>query len=110
VPSEVRPKCYLGVLHNANAVTTFCLSFFAHDKRGSVPTRSMGSPFAQISITTQCDVRRFKKRLPAMVEVWRGPIVVVVFLDRMDQVATILPAVQGNELMQRYHQTETLVQ
>ena len=53
----------------------------------------------QISIATQCDTKRFRERIPEMVRVWRGPIVVVVLLRSMAEMDDVRAAVAENPLL-----------
>ena len=53
----------------------------------------------QISIVTQCDVKRFQERIPEMMRVWRGPMVVVVMLRSMAEMDDVLATVKENRFL-----------
>jgi hypothetical protein len=53
----------------------------------------------QISIVTQCDVKRFRERIPEMMRVWRGPMVVVVMMRSMAEMDDVLTTVKENRFL-----------
>ena len=52
-----------------------------------------------MSISTQCDTKRFRERIPEMVRVWRGPIVVVVLLRSMAEERDVRAILAENPLV-----------
>ena len=68
-------------------------------KRGQVATLTGLSCALQTSIATQCDTKRFRERIPHMVRVWRGPIVIVVLLRSMAEMHDLRAVVIENPLV-----------
>ena len=52
-----------------------------------------------MSISTQCDTKRFRERIPEMVRVWRGPVVVVVLLRSMAEMHDVRATMAENPLV-----------
>ena len=55
----------------------------------------------QISLVTQCDVKRFRERIPEMMRVWRGPMVVAVMLRSTAEMEDVLATVKENQFLEQ---------
>jgi len=64
--------------------------------------RGLRAGVGKISIVTQCDAKRFRERIPEMMHVWRGPMVVVVMLRSLAELDGLRATVAANRFLAQW--------